>query len=157
MKAAASSGAGELESKISTLESQLAAKAEELEGVKSSGEQYTAELTARVEAAEAAAATAKADADSAASSASSAAAELEAKVAKLQAENKELDGAVEAAREALSSLQAHVRENSEKAVAMLEKEQERVVEHLKSTLEAKVKAAEEKAVAAEREGGGCGG
>ena len=107
--------------------------------MKSSGEQYTAELTARVEAAEAAAATAKADADSAASSASSAAAELEAKVAKLQAENKELDGAVEAARarrcrlvQARRRRQAHVRENSEKAVAMREKEAAgRVVERRK--------------------------
>ena len=80
----------------------------------------------------------------------SATAALEAKITKLQSENMELDGAVDAAREALASLQEHSAENARNAAAMLEREQEKVVEHMKSKWEAKVTAAEERASDAER-------
>ena len=132
------------------LEVQLAAKAEELEGVKTSGKRHSDELAARAEAAEAAAKAAKADADAVTSSHLSATAALEAKITKLQSENMELDGAVDAAREALASLEAHSAENARNAAAMLEREQGKVVEHMKSKWEAKVTAAEERASDAER-------
>ena len=99
--------------------------------MKTSGKRHTDELAARAEAAEAAAKAAKADADAVTSSHLSATAALEAKITKLQSENMELDGAVDAAREALASLEEHSAENARNAAAMLEMEQEKVVEHMK--------------------------
>jgi len=92
-KSQASSAGGELEVRVAALEASLAAKTEELEGVKTEGKQYTDDLSGKLQAAEAAAAAAKAEAESLKAeaeslkaAAASGAGESESKLAALEAQ-----------------------------------------------------------------------